>query len=114
MIVTTEYMASTASAMIEAGYTCELEAIDKLRNGALVYEGRRWTLRRDEIILELEALRYADGKEAFYLKIVQYHGISCESFPLDSWKLWPERIEFKYYSHPDTGLGLAFDLKLAA
>ncbi|MCH9688240.1 MAG: hypothetical protein K0V04_42810 [Deltaproteobacteria bacterium] len=112
MLVTTEYMAETASAMIEAGYKCELESIDRLRDGHLIYEGRRWTLRRDGVVLELEALRYPGGNEVFYLKIVQYHGISASSFPLDSWKLRPERVEFKYYTHPETGIGLAFDLSL--
>ncbi len=108
---TTEDMAKAASGLVEAGFQAAVERDDKRRDGPLVYERVRWTLTRGEHEeLELEALSYPDGTETFFLRLARFHGMRTHSFPLDSWKLWPERIEFKYYVHPDTGQGLTFTL----
>ncbi|MBV1860512.1 MAG: hypothetical protein KUG77_19020 [Nannocystaceae bacterium] len=111
MELTTEDLAKAASGLVEAGFQAVVERDDKRRDDKLVFERVRWTLTRGEHeALELEALSYPDDTEAFFLRIVRFHGIRSFSFPLDSWKLWPERIEFKYYAHPETGQGLAFTL----
>lgn len=114
MAATTEDMANAASGLVDAGFHAVVERDDKRRDGTLVYERVRWTLTRGEHEeLELEALSYPDGTESFFLRLVRFHGMRTHSFPLDSWKLWPERIEFKYYVHPETGQGLAFTLVFA-
>lgn len=113
MKVTTEYMEETTAAMVAAGFRCDHEPLQKRRGETLVYEGHQWTLTRGpEITLELQALRYPEGMERFYLRIVDYHGLESFSFELDSWKHWPDRVEFKYYPHSETGRGLSFKLWL--
>lgn len=107
---TIEDMAATASGLAEAGFQVSLERDDKHRDDVLVYERMRWTLLRgDTERLVLEALQYPDGRASFFLEL-DFHGLKTHSFPLDSWKLWPERVEFKYYLHPETGQGLTFTL----
>jgi hypothetical protein len=55
---------------------------------------------------------YPNGEEAYYLEVVRIGAMHGFSFPLDSWKFRPATVEFKYYLHPDTGLGLSFFLNL--
>ncbi len=112
MAATTEDMASAVAGLVEAGFHSSLERDDKTRDEVRIYERLRWTLTREAVHIELEALEYPDGTAAFYLALIDYHGLSTSSFPLDSWKLWPERIEFKFYTHPESGQGLTFTIKL--
>jgi len=110
---TVETMAEAVSGMVEAGFHASLERNDKHRDETLVFERWHWTLTRgDTECFELEALRYPNGAESFFLQLVRFHGMRTFSFPLDSWKLWPDRIEFRYYTHPETGQGLTFILAL--
>ncbi len=106
-------MANAVSGLVQAGFQATLERDDKARGEKKVYERLRWTLTRTMAVqLELEAIDYPDGTAAFYLRLTHYHGLSSPSFPLDSWKLWPDRIEFKFYTHPGSGQGLTFTLEL--
>ncbi len=108
-------MAKTVAGLVKAGFRVSLERDNKTRGDVTVYERLRWTLTRAKSVqLELEALDYPDGTAAFYLQVTDYHGLSTPSFPLDSWKLWPARIEFKFYTHPESGQGLTFTLDFAA
>lgn len=108
-------MAQTVAGMVAAGFEEELEVFTKERGDVLVYTARRWTLGKGpQVELELEVIEYPDGREAFYLALNRYHGLSSFSFPLDSWKLWPDRVEFKFYADPESGQGLTFELDLQA
>jgi len=107
-------MANTVAGLVKAGFRATLERDNKTRAQETIYERLRWTLTGpQDVQIELEALDYPDGTAAFYLQLVAYHGLSTPSFPLDSWKLWPNRVEFKFYTHPDSGQGLTFTLELA-
>lgn len=62
----------------------------------------------------LEAWRYPDGTERYYLEVARYHHLASTSFPLDSWKYKPHQIEFKYYVMDESSMGLSFILTLEA
>lgn len=68
----------------------------------------------DECSFTFEALSYSDGHVDFFLEIIRIGRMRSFSFPLDSWKYHPNRIEFKYRDDPATGLGLALTLDLTS
>lgn len=102
------YMAKTAAHLAAAGWTVAEETEERRRDGVLRFTARRWRVARgpDEVLV-LESLTYPDGAHAYYLEIVAWHGLTCTSFPLDSWKHHADRVELKYYTHAATGLGLS-------
>lgn len=113
MEMSADYLAKTIAHMASAGYTVKKEEDAPQRDGRAVFDRTRYHCQRgeqDQLILEL--LVYPNGLEAYYLEIVRMGAIHSFSFPLDSWKFRPASIEFKYYLHPDSGLGLSFFLSL--
>jgi hypothetical protein len=113
MEMSADYLAKTIAHMASAGYTVKTQDDAPQRDGYAIFERTRYDCHRgahDHLILEL--LVYPNGVEAYYLEIVRMGSIHSFSFPLDSWKFRPTSIEFKYYLHPETGLGLSFFLSL--
>jgi hypothetical protein len=111
MEMTCQYMNETAQAFRHAGFRLQ-EA--EVHYGSDGHVGRQFRLSRGlHVSLVLEALETNHAGAQFYLSIVQYHGLSSPSFPLDSWKHHPDRVEFKYLADPSTGQGLTFVVPLA-
>ena len=108
------YMASTAAHLEAAGWRTERSVEERQRDGALVFTAARYrTTRGDDEVLAFESLTYPDGTHAYYLAIEAWHGLTCTSFPLDSWKHRPDRVEWKFAIEPATSLGLSFVVALA-
>jgi hypothetical protein len=116
MDMSAAYMAQTVEHLkTVGGYEVEASDDDMMRNGTLVFKRRRYTCRKaDEQHLLLEVLTYPDGREAYFLEVIKMGAMSSYSFQLDSWKFRPLLVEFKYYIHPNTGLGLSFKLEWTA
>ncbi len=113
MQMSSAYMAETVEHLCQHGWVAERRDDTHEQDGAPVFERSTWVLQRgEEEHLELEALSYADGAETFYLAIPGFHGLSSHSFPLDSWKHRPDRVEFRYHAMADSGLGHTFVLQL--
>lgn len=73
----------------------------------------RHTLRKgDEEHFILEVVTHPNSKDRYFLEIRKFHYLCSQSFPLDSWKFFPDRVEFKYYVQDVAGLGLSFILSL--
>lgn len=104
------YLGETAKFLEGKGFSLDREETDYRGDGAVV--GRKFVLRRDSEHLILEVVEYQDGAPKYFLKVENYHGLSTFSFPLDSWKHRPDRVEFKYVPVDDTGLGLSFTIDL--
>jgi hypothetical protein len=113
MEMSADYLAKTIVHLESAGYVVITEFDAPQRGELTVFNRTRYHCQRseqDHIILEL--LVYPNGEEAYYLEVVRMGVMHGFSFPLDSWKFRPATVEFKYYLHPDTGLGLSFFLNL--
>lgn len=107
------YLERTAEHLASAGWTVAREDDERRREGELIYTATRFRVARDpDARLVLEALTYADGRHAYYLEVEAWHGLRCTSFPLDSWKYHRDRIELKFYAHPETSLGLSLVIAL--
>jgi hypothetical protein len=83
-------------------------------NGDVVFHRKRAQCRLDdECAFIFEVLSYSTGRLDFYLELLKVGRVRSFSFPLDSWKFHPNRIEFKYRDDPETGLGLALTFDMA-
>lgn len=112
MEMTRAYMHETAEALAAAGFELE-HATDRVeRDGALVFERDTHVLTRIGERLVLESVHYPDGEDRWFLAIEAFHGMTCTSFPMDSWKHRADRVEFKFAADAETGLGLSFVLRL--
>jgi len=112
MEMSADYMAETVEHMQRFGYSVTEAKDTNERDGQLVFNRTKYSCQSAEAELVLEVLCYADGREAYFMEIVRMGAMSSFSFPLDSWKFRPETVEFKYYVHPATGLGLSFLINL--
>lgn len=113
MDMSPDYMAATVAHLEARGWRAERAHERRERDGTLRFTADRYRLYRgDDEVLELEALTYPDGVHTYHLAVERYHGCTSTSFPLDSWKHRPDRVEFKYYTHPETGLGLSLVIGL--
>lgn len=106
-----DYMRETVAWMEEQGFVSR-PSHDRVESpqGVLLFERDTWELSRGEERFSLESLNYPDGREAWFLAIESFHGLRCNSYPLDSWKhrdLW---VEFKFQQDAESGLGLTFTL----
>ena len=113
MEMSADYLEKTVNHLKAASYVVTTEHDAPQREQQTIFNRTRYHCQRseqDHIILEL--LVYPNGVEAYYLEIVRMGAMHSFSFPLDSWKFRPTSIEFKYYLHPETGLGLSFFLSL--
>lgn len=108
------YFEATLKHLESKGFAVEASSDDHRENDALVF--RRKTAHcvlADDCKFSFEALAYATGNTVFYLELLKVGRVRSFSFPLDSWKFHPNRIEFKYRDDPETGLGLALTFDLA-
>jgi hypothetical protein len=112
MKMSADYMQETVEWMAQQGFAVH-PSQDRVESpsGALLFERSKWLLTRDNERFALESLLYPSGKEAWYLAIEHFHGLRCNSYPLDSWKHRAEWVEFKFQQDAETGLGLAFTLE---
>lgn len=113
MKMSASYLAETMNHLQKNAYVVTKHSETKYRAEILVFHRTTYRcVKSPEIDIALEALSYPDGREAYYLEIFHIGPLRSLSFPLDSWKIQPTYIEFKYYSHPQTAMGLAFTLDL--
>lgn len=106
------YMSETAAALAGRGFSLERRSMSlgDAPEGPVTCE--RFELRRgDAERLTLETVFHPDQTEKYYLQLESWHGLSALTAPLDSWKLWPDRVELKLEAHPDTGFGFALVLR---
>lgn len=111
MEMSPEYLRKTALNLQERGYELKEELRDYGQNGEGSCEGTRYTLSRPEICLVLECVKHPSEGHRYFLEVVQFHNLSMTSFLLDSWKFFKDRVEFKFYALPETGMGLSFVLR---
>ncbi|MEL6343084.1 MAG: hypothetical protein AAFV53_08105 [Myxococcota bacterium] len=110
--MSTTYLEQTIDWLKVQGFVVERTEDTAEQHGKILFTRTRFDLRRgpDEH-LGIEELCYPDGRQIWYLDIVRFHGLRSTSFPLDSWKYRDAYVEFKYYTHPDTGMGLSVVLE---
>lgn len=107
------YMSQTADHLRSAGYTIEHSTDLKKTGESVAFDRQRYRCTHgSEVNFIMEALIYPDGLESYYMEITKIGNLRSFSFPLDSWKFRKSTVEFKYYIHPQTGLGLSFILDL--
>lgn len=107
------YLEETVAAMGAAGFTVAGQRDRVTRqDGTAAYDRDRFELERgSNEDLVLECLRYADGRETFWLELRRVLTMRATPFQLDSWKCWPDRVEFRFYARDD-GVALTFTLAL--
>lgn len=111
MEMSPQYMQETAEALSQRGYSLKAyrrHIDDEPRHPVDTYELTRDG--REHIILE--CVLHPEVPASYHLELRKYYALSSFSFPIDSWKLRPDRIEFKFYSKDDTGLGLSLTLQV--
>lgn len=107
--MTLAYMEETVACFKSHGYALDPRKHD-LGEGEYLKKISTYRLKKELSEFELECIRDAEGNERYYLKIEAHHGLQSFSYQLDSWRVYDEKIEFKYYSNPATGTGLSFFL----
>lgn len=100
-------MAETVCKMEEKGYSAERETVSLSEGGPTVHRYR--LLRDDTSRITLEHIPYEDGHR-YFIEVHNHFGLAMTSFEMDSWKHREDRVEFKFYIHPQTGMGLSFIL----
>jgi len=111
MEMSKQYMKKTAEHLKEKGYSLEEKVVPYGNDGAM---GTQFVLQREpKQHFILETLEYSKAAPAYFLEIVQFFGLTSFSFPLDSWKYFQDRVEFKYYVLDNTGIGLSFTLRFS-
>lgn len=111
MEMSPEYAKETAANMAERGYTLSIDK-EKRTDGSIIrFKATRYQLTAENQKLVLEVIRYPDDEVRFFLEINQYFGLSTFSFELDSWRYREDFVEFRYYTHPETGGALTFKLQ---
>lgn len=110
MEMSADYAEETARALAERGYRCERSEERRMDGEVLRFSATRYALTAPGQRLLLEVLAYPDGELRYFLEIADYHGLSSYSFELDSWKYRDEYIEFRYYTHPETGGALTLQI----
>ena len=113
MEMTKAYYEATLNHLQGKGFSIESVLDEHIEKGVVVFNRQRSKCQLDEQCQFLfEAIFYTDGHDDFFLQIVKLGRGRSFSFPLDSWKYHPNRIEFKYRDDPATGLGLAITIDL--
>lgn len=103
-----DYLRQSAQWLASVGYTLKEELPDAEPGTPVCV--RYHLSRGEEEHFVLECLRYEDGSERYYLEIMRYYAMRAFSFPLDSWKHFKDRVEFKFYALDEPPLGLSFIL----
>ena len=108
------YFDATLKHLESKGFLIQTKLDEHRPNGELVFQRKTAQCNLgDDCSFSFEALSYPHGHDVFYLEIIKMGRMRSFSFPLDSWKYHPARIEFKYRDDPESGLGLALTLDLS-
>jgi hypothetical protein len=114
MKMSAAYLEETVAHLAQAGYAVTKSTDTKKTGEQVAFERTRYECSKaPDSNFVLEVLAYWNGSEAYYMELVRAGPIRSFSFPLDSWKYRPSSVEFKYYIHPASGLGLSFILDLS-
>ncbi len=109
-----DYMKETCAHLATCGYTLDEEEVSYGENEVGEQSiGFVYHLKNENTHFKLETLQHGSHEDRYYLEIVSFHEMKSFSFELDSWRYFDDRIEFKYYIHPETGLGLSFIISLS-
>lgn len=101
-------MRDTVNYLVSRGYALHEEKASYGSPAAA--EGEKYYLQWSDSYFVLETVTHQTTGESYFLEIKNHFGMRCTSFPLDSWKFFPNRLEFKFYAQPESGLGLSFVL----
>lgn len=113
MEMNTAYFEATLNFLETKGYALKKQLDEHIEEQGVVFSRVRVDCHlADDCRFIFEMLRYTQGQEDFFLEILKIGRMRSFSFPLDSWKYHPNRIEFKFRDDPATGLGLALTLDL--
>ena len=107
MQMSPEYLEAAAIAFKERGFTVEVkdEAVDE--EGSPLRSVRKYVIEGGRVSIELECLHYESRTPSYYLSVKEWYGLSFASYLLDSWKIWPDRVEFKFAIDAQRGTGLS-------
>jgi hypothetical protein len=102
------YMREAAQFLVEHGFQLKEEEeilgeVDGLACKVVRFDLQRTALEH----LQWETVVHPQNGEQYFLRLAAFHGLSSFSFPLDSWKFRGHRLEVKFYSLPESGLGLS-------
>ncbi|MEO0814398.1 MAG: hypothetical protein AAFY60_16165 [Myxococcota bacterium] len=101
------YMQQTVGELEDRGFRVEQLAPRSYGE----FDATAWRLETEGVGLELETV---EGEpERYYLAIENYFGLSVLPCRLDSWKYFPDRIEFKFATDPEVVSGLSITLRFA-
>lgn len=111
MEMSPEYMRKTAHHLASKGYEIKEEEVDYGTSSDGTTRAQRYTLSRPEVCLVLECVNHPALGHRYFLELGKFHNLTMTSFLLDSWKFFKDRVEFKFYALPETGMGLSFVLR---
>lgn len=111
MEMSADYLRQTAAYLKGRGYALEEADVDYGCINDKPCRGHRYICTRPGERLILEVVQNPKEGERYFLELAEYHGLTVTSFPLDSWKHFKDRVEFKFYALPENGLGLSFILR---
>lgn len=107
------YLKEAADWFADRGYVVREEAErfepdDKGRRCDVV----RYRMQKADERWALECVSHPSAPFRYFLEIENYGALQSPSFPLDSWRLHPDRIELKLGVDAETALGHSFVLRL--
>ena len=109
MEMSAAWLAETVEHLEGWGFASATKRDERRLEEELVFERTRYELaRHDKEQFALECLAYPNGTESYWLEIIDWHGMLCTPYRLDSWKHKPDRVEFKFHIDPTTGMSLSF------
>jgi hypothetical protein len=108
------YLTCAAAALAEGGFSHDAVPVDLGLVDGLPCQGTQHRLRSGQSQLVLEHIAHPSAGDMYYLEVTNHSGLCLPSFRLDSWKVWPNRIEFKFYETEDGRSGLSMTLALPA
>jgi hypothetical protein len=111
--MTLAYMEKTAQIMTERGFSLVVkdEVLGEITEGNV--RSVRFCLHRgDNESLVMETVIHPEHNLRFFIEILAWHGLTSRSYPLDSWKHWKDRVEFRMYEDHETGTGFAWVMAL--
>ena len=109
MEMTLAYLEQTLAHLRSKGFAVQS---DESHYGEPNVTGKCFHLQRDDLHLAIEAVEHPECEVRFFLEIPRIRSLRSTSFPLDSWRFFDDRIEFKYYADARTGMGLSFVIDL--
>jgi hypothetical protein len=107
MDMTPAYFMQLAAALGKAGFAHAKLPLDLGLVDGVPCPATQHRLTKDETSLVLEHVAHPSSGDMYYLEIAQHVGLR-----LHSWKIWPDRIEFKFYESEDGRSGLALTFAL--